>query len=290
MLFTPEGFEEAIKNYNKALEDDGSYAFAYSGLGEAYSLLGRWKMTNREEYKRYYDKSLHYSLRSLELTPKLGDSHRALALIYMNLMRPSEAEEEAKRAIELNPNDAEAYCILWLTTGKGVEDEYIKKSLELNPDLIMAHYWLAKEYYLEGNYDMAIHHFSRSVEINPNFFLGHYNLGVVYYEMGRDEEAIQEYKRTIEIDPTLMFARINLGMVLRRVGRTEEAIQEHKKAIEIDPAYVEVYFNLGAIYESVGRVKESIEYYTKFIELAPPQYRIFIDIAKRKINELGSSI
>ncbi|MEM2099866.1 MAG: tetratricopeptide repeat protein [Thermoproteota archaeon] len=290
LQFTPEGFEEAIKNYNKALEKDASYPFAYSGLGEAYSLLGRWKETNGDEYKEYYDKSLHYSLRSLELAPKSGDSHRALALIYFNLMRFDEAEEEAKRAIELNPNDAEAYCILWVVAGKGAEDEYIRKSIELNPNLIMAHYWLAKEYYLEGNHGKAIYHFSRSVEINPKFFLGHYNLGVIDYEMGRDEEAIQEYKRAIDINPTLMPARINLGIVLTRIGRVEEAIDEYKKTLEIEPNFVEVYFNLAVIFESEGRLNEAVEYYKKFVELAPSGYEIFIDIARRKISKLGSPI
>lgn len=290
LLFTPKGFEEAIRFYNKALVVDGSYALAYSGLGEAYSLLGRWKETNREEYKGYYDKSLYYSLRALELAPNQGESHRALALNYMNLMRLKEAEKEAKYAIELNPNDAEAYCILWMATGNATDSEYIKKALKLDPNLIMAHYWLAKEYYYKGNYDMAICHFNRSVEINPNLFIGHYNLGVIYDELGMDEEAIQKYKRAIEIDSTFMFARINLGIVLARVGKIEEAIQEYKKVIEINPNFVEVYFELGIIFESVGKVKEAIEYYRRFIELAPSQYRIFIDIARYRIYELESSI
>ena len=137
LLSTPKGYKDAISWYNKALEVDEKYAPAYAGLGEIYALSGDWKGQS-EECGASYDKSLEYSLKATELAPELSHSHRALAMSYYALGRYEEAEREAKKAIEIDPSDAEAYFVLWKATGKDPDSEYIRKALDLNPELLMA--------------------------------------------------------------------------------------------------------------------------------------------------------
>jgi len=97
ILFTPKGLEEAIGEYEEAIDLNKNYALAYAGLGEAYSFWGLWNEQNgNKKDKTLYDKSFEYSQKAVELNPDLSDSHRALASSYRALGKFEDAKKEAQ--------------------------------------------------------------------------------------------------------------------------------------------------------------------------------------------------
>ncbi|MCI0454455.1 MAG: tetratricopeptide repeat protein [Candidatus Dadabacteria bacterium] len=290
LLFTPKGLEEAISEYEKAIETNENYALAYAGLGEAYSFWALWNEQNiNRKDKSIYDKSIQYSQKAVELGPDLSDSHRALASSYRVLGKFKDAKSEAEKAIELNPSDAEAFYILWTVTGADVDSKYIKKTLELNPNLSIAHNDLGYIYYTKGKYEKATEHLRRAIEINPDLVQAYTNLGLTLAAQKRFDEAEKEYKKAIETNPDYLLAHYNLGVALGSQGEFDEAISEFEEAIEINPDFIESHLTLALAYDSKGETENAMEQYQKFIDLASAKnssYGKLVAQAKNRVKTL----
>ncbi|RZK00770.1 MAG: tetratricopeptide repeat protein, partial [Flavobacterium sp.] len=96
--------------------------------------------------------------------------------------------ENAQKAIKLNPNDAEAYFSLWINDPKA-NTSNIKKSLELNPYLLVTNEAFANFNAKKGNYQEAINYYDKALKINPESVSTLCNLAVTYTQWGKINEA-----------------------------------------------------------------------------------------------------
>jgi len=289
LLSTPKGYDLSINWYNKALEIDSKYAPAYAGLGESYAFRGGSKGQNGDkDYEVFYNRSLDYSLKAVELAPNLSHSHRALATSYYALGRFEEAEREALQAINIDPNDAEAYFIAWKAAGEDPGSEYIKKSLDLNPNLLMAHNDLGTAFLSSDNYDKAVYHLTRTAELNPDSALVHNNLGHALEMTGKTEDAIKEYKTAVDIDPNNDLTHSNLATALVNKGEIGKATKEYKKAVEINPHSALFHYNLGTALLLGGKIEEGISELKKTVEINPHFGEAYTNLG-RALIEIGKT-
>jgi TolB-like protein len=94
----------AVTTFENALQFEPQYALAYAGLAAACGSL-RHGLSPESEVKTWEERAKQAASRALELDPNLAEAHEALAAVY----RFTEFEwdrtiEEASKAIELNPN------------------------------------------------------------------------------------------------------------------------------------------------------------------------------------------
>ena len=153
-----------------------------------------------------------------------------------------EAMECHKKAIQLDPKNAEAYYDLgniMLTMGRVEQaiDEY-KKALSVNPMYAKAHGNLAVAFAQQGRLDKAIEHFTKVSEIEPNNLGAHYNLAMALTNKGNLEQAAVEYRQVLRLQPGNADAHCALGDILTRLGRTEEAAAEYRQSLKIDPQHI----------------------------------------------------
>jgi tetratricopeptide (TPR) repeat protein len=94
-----------------------------------------------------------------------------------------------------------------------------QKALELNPDYAQAHTNLGTVYLGKGDYDQAIGHFKRTLELNYYDSKAHYNLGLSYVYQGELEKAKEEMK-------FLKSIRSELGDALERKLKEKEIAEE----------------------------------------------------------------
>ncbi len=204
LFFSAENYSLALEEFKKALEIDNGYALAWSGLSQVYSTWGYQKQQRGEDFKPMYEQSLKASQKAVNLDPALGDAHRALAQSQLMLGNFAQAAEEAQKAIELNPNDAEAWENLGRANPKGDSNwaiEKFTKALELNPSLFSAHYGLGKIYFDQKNYGKAIEHYQEALKIIPSSLDAHINLAKTYQEQGKNQEALKEFQQVLELKP-----------------------------------------------------------------------------------------
>ena len=107
------------------------------------------------------------------------------------------AEREFKRALELNPNYAEAHFRHALTylmpLGKSEQaNAEMKRALELDPFSPIYNTVFGLTYFYARRYDQAQEQFQKAIKLNPDFFVTHYHLAWLYSQIGQYEKAIGE--------------------------------------------------------------------------------------------------
>ena len=96
--------EAAIELFQKALELDPGFAFAYAGLGDAYA-----QRVLRFGFSRsWLETSLEVSRKAIALDSDLAEGHKALGLAYLAGGAYRESLDANRRAVEINPNLAGA--------------------------------------------------------------------------------------------------------------------------------------------------------------------------------------
>lgn len=242
LLFTPEGYKEANGWYQKAIDKDPKYALAHAGLGEVWMFWGVQKQVNGEPYLNEYQQALDLSQKALALNPDLAEAHRVNAEASRLLGKPTDAfVAEARKAMELNPNDAENWYQLWYATGNfnNPDHDYIKKALALNPDLSVAHASRAWQLYLLKRYDEAVGEYKQALQINPAFAWVHSNLGLTLAAQQRYDDAIKEYREAIRLDPKFTWAHFNLSTSYWMTGNLADAVRELEETLRLDPKNAE---------------------------------------------------
>src|SRR5262249_14321816 len=99
--FDPQYTKNALADFQQAVEEDPVYAQAYGGMGDAYAMLTFFKGIDLEEGVQKAKAAAH---RALELDPSVAEGYCALGVAAYVHYDFEEAEREARRCVELNPN------------------------------------------------------------------------------------------------------------------------------------------------------------------------------------------
>ena len=86
----------------------------------------------------------------------------------------------------------------------GRNDEAIqqfRKALELNPGNANSHNALGAAYIRAGSYNGAIEQCLIAIKLKPDYADPHFNLGVIYYNMGQKENAKMEMMSGLKLMP-----------------------------------------------------------------------------------------
>ena len=183
---------QARQLFKKAIELDPRYGSAYVALGATYlqDAAYGWTEFQDQALQRAYD----LAQKALALEEANASAHRLLGAVYVRWAQYDLAATELRRAIELNPNDAESYGELgavMLYSGKTEEAiQSMETENRFNPHLGPGDFMeLGLAYYLEGRYEDAIRILERGVGQKPGFVGHHIGLAAAYAQLGRSEEA-----------------------------------------------------------------------------------------------------
>jgi tetratricopeptide (TPR) repeat protein len=104
--------------------------------------------------------------------PTASNGYAGLARVEIAKKAYDDALEHAKKAVELNGDNADAHYALGLAYA--YKQDYknsatsLEKALALNPDNAYAHYQLGLMQYRLKRYDQTIIHFDKFIEMMPN--------------------------------------------------------------------------------------------------------------------------
>ncbi len=195
-----------------------------------------------------------------------------LAVVYFNKGLYTEAIEELKKALEIDPNFTLAKNNLELVLRKsGKYREYLdemEREVARAPADESKQLELAETFKKMGNNAMAISSYTRVLELNPNSVAAHNGLGVIYKTIGRYEDSINEFKKAIEISATAPLYR-HLGEAYFNRGAIDLAVTAFKKALELDPNLAEVHFLMGFAYGEKGLFDDAFKSIRRATELNP---------------------
>jgi TolB-like protein/DNA-binding winged helix-turn-helix (wHTH) protein/Flp pilus assembly protein TadD len=226
---TADGLTTAVEHFKRAIEKDPSYAQAYSGLADAYALLGDWqyaRMTPGEALPR----AKAAAIKALELDNTLGEAHTSLAFCLDGFDWDFQsAEKEFRRAIELNPGYATGHhWYAWHLSLLGRNGEAIaemRRAEDLDPLSLIINADLAELLLIAHFYDDSIRQSRKTIELDPNFGLAHNQLAQAYLQRRMNDEAIAELQKAIQLSGGSPMCRANLARAYAASGRRAEAVQ-----------------------------------------------------------------
>jgi tetratricopeptide (TPR) repeat protein len=221
--YTEEGVDKAIGQFEQAIKLDPTFALPYTGLADAYSYGEDWYFSANE----VMPKAKAAAEKALQLDDTLAEAHASLGYVeWQYEFDWAGAESEYRRAIELNPNYAEAHHQYGnLLSLRGRFDESIaetQRASELDPLSAVITTDIGASLTLQGKYEAARDQFRKASELDPNSYFSRFILGWADIEAGKFREAIPhlEQARLMDSPP---FVTGWLGYAYAAAGETAKA-------------------------------------------------------------------
>ena len=220
---TPEGVKLGIKFFDDAIAIDPSDPMPYVGLAHGYSLAG------------------HVS----SVIPDAAE--RAL--------------ENARKALSIDSTLAEPYIVLashalYTDWDFDLAERYLRRALDINQNLAMAHYHYGWYWMLSNNFEKAIGEFKISIEIDPMDVTYSCNLASIYIWIGMYEEGLEESLKALELNPIYPMGLWALGSAYSGLGMYDKAIETQKKGLAISPGFEN---GLAIAYALSGQKDKALE-------------------------------
>jgi tetratricopeptide (TPR) repeat protein len=183
------------------------------------------------------------------------------------------AEQQCRKALELNPSNAQAhYTLACALEPKGALDEatsHLKEAVRLDPNYADAYYNLAQAMLRKGKLDEAIKHLSTVVKIEPNHRKAHLTLGALLITKGMPESAESHLSEAIQLDPNDADAHYNLSQAMLRQGKIDKAIEHMSEAVRLKPNDADAHYQLGILLAREGKTDEAIRHWSQTINIQP---------------------
>ena len=258
-----EGFANAIKHFERAIELDPNFANPFAGLADTYGLLPSY---NLEPALEVMPKAKLNAEKAIELNPNLAEAFASLA--WYQLMFEFDrkgAEENFDRAIKLNPNYATAYHWFGLMFNQSLELDrstvLLRKALELEPTSLIIPSNLALAYRLDGQLELAMETCEIAFKVDPNF-----PSVVHYYTMCHDDyqDSIKRLKGAMQAYPSIPMTRRALFKVYMNSGEVDLA--KDQLIYSLDHFHDNMTTGFAEMYAGLGRYDEAFRWLKKGIE------------------------
>jgi serine/threonine protein kinase/tetratricopeptide (TPR) repeat protein len=222
---TTESLRKGLECFKRAIELDPTYAQAYAGVADSYSMLV-WNiaMSSHEGFPP----AKAAALRALELDRRLGDGHASMAFVKL------------------------FYDWDW----KGADHEF-QRTFRLDPSYPMARQWHALELAALGRHEEAQRATDRALQLDPVSTSINATSGLVFYFSRQFEQSLMQCRKTIELDPTFFASHFVCGLALEQLGQHDEAIVEFQAGVERSARLPLFVAALGHGYAVAGRREDA---------------------------------
>jgi Tfp pilus assembly protein PilF len=192
-----------------------------------------------------------------------AQSHIQLSRVLMQQGKLTEAEQELRRGIELDPADAGCNGVLSrLLVRQGRIEEAVttaRKAASLDPGQVQARSHLASLLLRTGDNFGAEQEQHAAIALEPNTAALYVTLGHILVRLNRVDDAVVAARRAVELDPRRPQFHALLGGFLLRNGDPAAAEQAHLAAIELDPNVAAFHANLAGTLGRQDRVDQAIQ-------------------------------
>jgi len=166
---TSKAVAEGIKFFEQAIALDPSYALAYTGLADSYSL---WLDYRNVPVHEGHEKAKFYARKAIALDESLAEPHASLAWsLFIYDWKWDEAAREFRRAIELDPRYAPAHqwYAFMLASQRHFDESLIEAhtALDNDPASVSVRRSLGYCYLYARRYEPARYHLDRAIAMNP---------------------------------------------------------------------------------------------------------------------------
>ena len=252
---TEENLNKAIALFQSAIKADESYAPAYVGLADCYNALGAVQVASMppREARQHAEEA---ATKALQLDSQLGEAYSALGYVKHFNWDWTAAEQNHKRAIELNPSYANAhnfYASYLMSRGR-IEESIAasNRARELDPFSLSISAQRGFLFENARHYDEAIEQLRNVIGMDPTHYQALWILGHTYAANKQYDEAVAAAEKAVAVSERTPGALGMLGLAYGLAGRKAEATKILNELLELNKtryvtpaAFVNVYLGLG---------------------------------------------
>lgn len=266
--FYQEYFDEAIEQFNKAIELDSSFALPYMRIGMTNIFTGK-----QTEGARYF-------ALAKERENNLPRRDKQLLDVYADLWLTenyNNAFIKLESFVNSYPNDKEGLVIYGLLVRTFQQDVdramvYIDSALKLDPTFQFALSQASSFMRNEKEYDKALEYAELNKKYHSNSPEPYIILATIYQQMERYDEAIEELLELIKMDSNNRPATLrltNLYIIKNDFDKARFYLDEYKRIVGDDPFFIrEYYYQWANLMIWQGKLKQSMDYRFKAVEYA----------------------
>jgi TolB-like protein/DNA-binding winged helix-turn-helix (wHTH) protein/Flp pilus assembly protein TadD len=279
---TSPDLEKAIGFFQQAVALDPNYALAYDGLADSYLPLGWYGFLSPADTFPHAKDAVN---KALSLDDSLAEAHTTLAFVSLYYDRGwAGAEREFRRAIELNPNYANAhhwYAEYLSLLGRHKEAiAESQRAREIDPLSVIINAWVSSRYFYARQYDKAVEEARNAVEMDQKFAPAHFVLGQAYEQNRLQKEAIAEFGKATDLGRGSPLYAGSLAHALGAAGRQAEARKvidglERTAKSRIVPSY-----DLAVAYLGIGDSARALDLLTDAVRERSPRV-VFVGVDPR---------
>jgi adenylate cyclase len=220
--YLSEGMREAQRLCERAIEFDPRYARAHACLAVLHIFEWLYRGSSDE-----LDQALACARMAVSVDDADDWCHATLGMIHLKRREYDRAEHHIRRAVDLNPNNADTFCnmgLYYVYIGSPLQAvEYLQRAMRRNP--FCPDYYpetLGMAYYLAHRFDEGVAALHRMRKITS---WGRAYLAACYAQLGRLEEAQAE---------TVEYIREARSTSDSPVGDQPDPVRTHISALDAD--------------------------------------------------------
>jgi serine/threonine protein kinase/tetratricopeptide (TPR) repeat protein len=254
-------YEDAVKQFQSAVELDASNEDAYMGLAGAYDRLGK-----TQDAENTYKKII-------SLRPNYWLGYNLLGAFYLRQAQYDDASKMFHKVVELTPESFRGYANLGATLlyeAKYAEAiKPLEQSLAVRPAANTYSNLGTAYYYMHRFHESALA-YEKAVQSNDKDYLMWGNLGEAYYLDGERPKALAAFEKGIAIakdglavnnrDPELLDA---LARYSAMVGDRANALAYLARLLQQSKSDKDVLFSAAVTYNHVGDKGLALEWLGK---------------------------
>jgi tetratricopeptide (TPR) repeat protein len=211
--------------------------------------------------------------------------HAERAEIFLDLGSPGQAQQDVSKALELDPQMADAWRIkaAVLLSGKavgpvlaprsapGMDDKTtpdeiaaarkaLERCLEIDPDNALAYALKGRASRLEGNPAAALDDLRKAEELDPQEPLTYIEFAECYTALGQWTKATENFDEAVELQPESVELLMNAAHAHWNIGEFDQAVDQLERAAALRPSDHTIFANLALVYAADDDQDEAKHY------------------------------
>jgi tetratricopeptide (TPR) repeat protein len=197
------------------------------------------------------------------------------------LSAPSEsfpkARQAAQKALEIEPNCAEAHAALgyvaygfdwdWFTA-----ERELRLAIELKPQYGPVHIWYSHCLRAVGRTEESLAESRRALECDPLGLVLNMHMGWHLHYSREHQKAVEQCQKTLELDPTFITALIFLGQAYEQLGAYSSAVAAFENAVELSRRHPTYLAELGHGLAVAGRRADALNVLDELRDMSSRRY------------------
>jgi serine/threonine-protein kinase len=255
-----------VEFFEKAIAEDAQYAQAYSGLSDAYGLLGHYGVLSPAEV---WTKTASNAAWAVLQDENSAEAHTSLA--HAKSTQDWDwlgAQSEFQRAIALDPRYPTAHhwyamsCLVAL--GKLDEAlEEIRLAEALDPISPIIARDVARVHFYRRDFEAALDQCDHAIGLNPHFSPAYWILGLVQEQREEFDEALAAIQRAMQLSPNSPMMQAAWARIQARSGRRDEARRECVRLKSLAAKRYVSPFDIATVLFALEETEEGFEWLAK---------------------------